>query len=130
MTDPIADLLTRIRNAYLAKQVSVSVPSSKLKEQILNILKNETLIESFERVDAKPSDSFVVTLGYDTDGQPKMRHLKRVSRPGRRVYVDHQHLPIVLNNYGIAVVSTSRGLMTNRDARKKRLGGEVLFEVY
>lgn len=130
MTDPIADLLTRIRNAYLAKQTEVVAPYSKLKDHILQILKTEGLIESFTRTEMKPIDQLTITLGYETDGQPLMRHLKRVSRPGRRVYVDHQHLPIVLNNYGLAVVSTSRGLMTNRDARKKKLGGEVLFEVY
>lgn len=130
MTDTIADLLTRIRNAYMAKQTEVSVPYSKLKDQILQILKSESLIESFTRIEAKPVDHITVSLRYETDGQPTMRHLKRVSRPGRRVYVDHQHLPIVLNNYGLAVVSTSRGLMTNRAARKKHLGGEILFEVY
>lgn len=159
MTDPIADLLTRLRNAYLAKQGSVAVPYSRLKGEILEILKGEGLIASLERVPLRPSataaamvyqqpvvaavsrprhafpaspdvDYLTVTLKYEPDGQPTIRHLKRVSRPGRRVYVDHRHLPIVLNNYGLAVVSTSRGLMTNREARKKHLGGEVLFEVY
>ncbi len=130
MTDPIADLLTRIRNAHLAKKEELSLPHSKLKEQILFILQNDGWIS---KVDKKPSginNVLHITLRYDEEGQPAIKHIKRVSRPGRRVYVDRNNLPIVLNNYGVAVVSTSRGLMTNRDARKKHLGGEVLFELY
>ncbi|MFC1662769.1 30S ribosomal protein S8 [Patescibacteria group bacterium] len=130
MTDTIADLLTRIRNAYMANKADVSVPYSKLKEEVLKILKTEGWIDSYERTQDRKYEVMLIKLKYGDDGQPSIKHIKRISKPGRRVYVDRLNLPIVLNNYGMAVLSTSRGLMTNRDARKKHLGGEVLFEVY
>ncbi|MFH0951716.1 MAG: 30S ribosomal protein S8 [Patescibacteria group bacterium] len=130
MTDPIADLLTQIRNAHLAHRPEVVLPHSSLKEQILKILRDEGWISGYEKSQTEKFPQLVIVLKYDETGQPMIKHIKRISMPSRRVYVDRRRLPIVLNNFGMAVVSTSRGLMTNRDARKKHLGGEVLFEIY
>ncbi len=125
MTDPIADMLTRVRNALLAGKVSVTMPSSKQKVAIANLLKDEGYINtaSVKDIDGKPV--MEVTLKY-YEGRPVIELIKRVSRPGLRVYKGKDELPSVMGGLGVAVVSTSKGLMTDRAARKAGHGGEIL----
>ncbi len=133
MTDPIADMLTRIRNALAVGRSEVALPYSKLKVSIAQVLQAYGYLVS---VDIAPDPHVaarqVVKLGlkYRQPGLPAIMRLQRVSRPGRRVYVSSRQLPRVLNDLGIAVVSTSAGVMSNREARKRRLGGELICEVY
>jgi small subunit ribosomal protein S8 len=126
MTDPVADLLTRLRNALSAAHERTDVPASRLKREMLRILKQEGFIENFKLVEEGGRSSLRVYLKYDTEGEPLITGLERVSRPGRRVYRAAEEIPEVLGGMGIAIVSTSRGLMTSRDARKEHVGGEVL----
>lgn len=126
--DPIADLLTRIRNASLAHNSEVIVPYSKLKFAVAEILQREGYINRVEKIEDRHG-SIRITLKYDGN-RPKIMHLKRVSTPGRRVYAKKDALPRVLNHYGMAVISTPQGLMTNKAAAKAGLGGEVICEVY
>lgn len=128
MTDPIADLLTRIRNAQLAKHDKVTVKTSRLRNEILRILKEEGYIEDFS-VSAGPIAVAEVSLKY-FDNMPVIKNISRESRPGRRVYVKHQAIPEVLGGLGLCIVSTSHGVMSGKDAREKRLGGELLCTVY
>lgn len=128
MTDPISDMLARIRNATLARKVEVVVPHSSVKAKLAAILVREGYLGGLEEV-ATPHRSLKLKLTY-RNGQPAIRSLKRISTPGRRSYVKHVELPQVLSGFGLAIVSTSRGLMTNREAREQRVGGEVICEVY
>lgn len=134
-TDPIADMLTRIRNASKAKQEDVLIPSSKLKVSICEILKNEGYISGYTIVkhveDKKPTnfEDIKVTLKYEGTNSV-IRGIKRISKPGLRVYSDADKMPKVLNGLGIAIVSTSKGIKTDKACRKERLGGEVLAFVY
>jgi small subunit ribosomal protein S8 len=128
MTDPIADLLTRIRNAQLAKHDKVTVKTSRLRNEILRILKEEGYIEDFS-VSAGPIAVAEVSLKY-FDNAPVIKNISRESRPGRRVYVKHQAIPEVLGGLGLCIVSTSHGVMSGKDAREKRLGGELICTVY
>jgi len=130
MTDPIADMLTRIRNAVAAKHSRVDVPASKLKLEIARILKEEGYINNFVLKGEGPKRLIRIFLRYDARGTSSITHLQRVSRPGRRVYVPSHEIPRVLGGYGINIVSTSRGLMSGKTARKENIGGEVLAEVY
>ncbi|HKO35023.1 MAG TPA: 30S ribosomal protein S8 [Pyrinomonadaceae bacterium] len=130
MTDPIADMLTRIRNAVEAKHSRVDVPASKLKLEIARILKEEGYINNFVLKGEGPKRLIRIFLRYDARGTSSITYLQRVSRPGRRVYVPSQKIPRVLGGYGINIVSTSRGLMSGKTARKENIGGEVLAEVY
>lgn len=127
-TDPIADMLTRIRNASMARKPEVRLPYSNLKFAIAKILAQEGYVASFEKIaDAKPE----IRIGLKYLGrEPAVRTITRVSKPGRRVYSQYETLPRVLSDHGIAIVSTSQGIMTNKEARKRRLGGEVLCEVF
>lgn len=132
MTDPIADMLCRIRNALLNKKEEVIIPFSKLKLEIAEILKKEGYIH-----DLKVASSGATALGKEIvlklkykQGQSVIQNLKRVSSPGRRAYIGYQDLPYVLDDLGIAIISTSAGLMTNKQARQKKVGGEVICEVY
>lgn len=130
MTDPIADMLTRIRNAASAQQNQVDIPHSKLKVQIARILQAEGYVQDYEVVE--PENSFPVLrirLKYGPNQSSAIAELRRVSTPGRRVYVTRKRLPRVLSGLGIAIVSTSRGVMTDRDARRQGVGGEVLCTV-
>jgi len=127
MTDPIADFLTRLRNAALARHWTIEVPASKLKAAIASLLVKEGFLTSVEP--KSDGQALVIKLTQQTDGQPMLRQIRRVSKPGLRVYVDRHHLPRVMNDYGIAILSTSQGLMTNREARKRKLGGEIICEV-
>ena len=130
MTDPIADMLTRIRNANQVSHASVSMPSSKLKVQLAKLLKEEGFISDYsEKVEGK-FKVLEITLKYDAKNKPVITKLERVSKPGLRSYSKSKNLPKVLGGMGIAVVSTSKGLLTDRKARKENLGGEVLCYVY
>lgn len=128
MTDPISDMLTRIRNAGLARKAEVVVPHSQLKARLAEILVHEGYLEGMSEVDS-PRRALKLKLIYK-EGQPNIRNLRRISTPGRRAYVKSVELPHVLSDLGIAIVSTSQGLMTNKEARAKHLGGEVICEIY
>ena len=130
MTDPIADMLTRIRNANQNKSAEVLIPASKIKLDILNVLKNEGYINEVEFVEDGKQGSIKVTLKYTEKKERVIKGIKRISKPGLRVYASVTDMPKVLNGLGIAVVSTSKGVMTDREARKEHLGGEVLAYVW
>lgn len=129
MTDPIADMLTRIRNANQAKHASVTMPASRLKLEILEVLKNEGYIGEYEKVEDGKQGVIKVTLKYINKDRV-IRGLKKISKPGLRVYAKSSELPKVLNGLGVAIISTSNGIMTDREARSKKLGGEVLAFVW
>jgi small subunit ribosomal protein S8 len=129
MTDPIADMLTRIRNAALARHDRTEVPASKMKKAVANILKSEGYIADVRESDGG-ADKFTIVLKYGRDRTSAIDGVRRVSRPGRRVYVKHDRIPRVLSGLGISILSTSHGLMSDRDARKHKLGGELLCEVW
>jgi small subunit ribosomal protein S8 len=130
MTDPIADMLTRIRNAIAAKHPRVDIPGSKLKIEVARILKEEGYINSYVTKTEGIKYTIRVFLRYDAKGTSSITHLARVSRPGRRVYVHSKGVPKVLGGFGINIVSTSKGLMSGKQARKENIGGEILAEVY
>lgn len=131
MTDPIADLLSRIRTAHLAKHDRLDAPASKLKLEVCRILKDQGYIGDFELLQDDPiKQQLRIYLRYTPEGQPIIRHLKRISTPGRRVYRGADELRPVLNGLGIGIVSTSQGLLTDSEARKRRVGGEILCEVW
>ena len=129
-TDPIADMLTRIRNANSARHITVEIPASKLKLAIAQILLDEGYIKSFEKIEDGKQGMIQVILKYDEKGKRVISGLKRISKPGLRIYVSCEELPQVLNGLGIALVSTSKGIKTDRDARREGLGGEVLAYVW
>jgi len=129
MTDPIADMLTRIRNANQMKDDKVDIPASKLKEEVLKLLRDEGYIAKVDRVKARPVDTLRVTLKYNQN-ERVVKGLKRISKPGLRVYAKSGEIPRVLNGLGIAVVSTSKGVLSDREARKQNVGGEILAYVW
>jgi small subunit ribosomal protein S8 len=128
MTDPIADMLTRIRNASMVRKKEVVVPYSKLKMGIATILVREGYLAAVEEVKDHHT-SIVITLKYEA-GQPALQHLKKISKPGSRRYVKSSHIRKVLNGYGMAILSTPQGLLTNKEAQKQNIGGEVICEIY
>ena len=130
VNDSIADLLTRIRNAQTARHETVSVETSIMKKSIVQILLDEGYISSFEEVDNGKSKDIVITLKYVNKNQKVITGLKSISKPGRRIYASCAELPKVLNGLGIVIVSTSKGVMTDREARKLGIGGEVLAYVW
>jgi small subunit ribosomal protein S8 len=130
MTDPIADMLTRIRNAIAANHPRVDIPGSKLKLEVARILKEEGYINNYTTKGEGPKYMIRIFLRYDAKGISSITHLARVSRPGRRVYVGAGEIPKVLGGYGVNIVSTSNGLMSGKAARKANYGGEILAEVY
>lgn len=130
MTDPIADMLTRIRNAQAARRPQVLIPFSKLKQALAAILEREQYLAGCSESNEAGAPHLVLRLKYNAEGKPVISSLKRVSRPGRRVYSKKDELPKVLNNYGLALISTPAGLMTNKEAKKRGLGGEIICEVY
>ncbi len=130
MTDPIADMLTRIRNAIAAKHSRVDIPGSKLKTEIARILKEEGYINNFVIKGEGIKYSIRIFLRYDAKGTSSITNLARVSRPGRRVYIGADEIPRVLGGYGINIVSTSRGLMSGKRARQEKVGGEILAQIY
>ena len=125
MSDPISDMLTRIRNAQMAEKVTVSMPSSKIKVAIAKVLQDEGYVEGFKVIDHDGKPSLEIGLKYYAD-RPVIEKIQRVSRPGLRVYKGSEDIPRVMNGLGIAIVSTSKGLMTDRKARADGIGGEVL----
>lgn len=130
-TDPIADMLTRIRNATMARHTQLTMPNSRMKSQIATILKQEGYIRDFEVVpNDGPQPDLRIELLYDRDRQPGIRGLRRVSRPGLRVYAKSSQIPRVLGGMGIAILSTPRGLLTGRQAASQKAGGEVLCFVW
>jgi small subunit ribosomal protein S8 len=130
MTDPIADMLTRIRNAISAKHSRVDIPGSKLKVEIARILKEEGYINNYVTKGEGVKYSIRIFLRYDAKGVSSISHLSRVSTPGRRVYVGATEVPRVLGGYGINIISTSRGLMSGKKARQENVGGEILAQIY
>jgi small subunit ribosomal protein S8 len=130
LTDPIADMLTRIRNANKALQETVEMPTSRLKEEIARLLQEEGYIEGWERRSGESFDTLVVRLRYGPSRERIITDLKRVSRPGRRVYARKDRLPRVLGGMGTAIMSTSRGLVTSRTAEREGIGGEVICFVW
>ena len=129
-TDPIADMLTRIRNASNSKHKTVDVPASNMKRAIAEILFKEGYIKSFEDIKDDTQGIIRITLKYDEKGAKVISGLKRISKPGLRVYASKDELPKVLNGLGIALISTSKGIKTDKEARKENLGGEVLAYVW
>ena len=130
MTDPIADLLTRIRNANQAKLETVKIPASKVKLEILEVIKREGYIKSYEVVEEENASNIVVTLKYTDKKERVIKGITRISKPGLRAYAKASEMPKVFNGLGIAIVSTSNGIMTDREARKQNVGGEVMAYVW
>jgi len=129
ITDPIADMLTRIRNAVKAGHLIVDVPSSKMKVSIAKILKDEGFIKNFKLNDDNRQKILRIYLKYSEENQPAILNLMRVSKPGRRVYVKAEELVPIYNNIGIWIISTSKGIITNKTAKKMNVGGEILCEI-
>jgi small subunit ribosomal protein S8 len=130
MTDPISDLLTRIRNAHLAGHESVELPYSRMKNEIVKILQQEGYISGFKVNEKKPFSTLTVILKYSGARQPAIQSLRRVSRPGCRVYASNSEIPSVLGGLGVVILSTSRGILTGKKAKEEGVGGELLCEVY
>jgi len=135
VTDPIADAITKIRNAYRADHKTVTVYHSKINEAIVKILAEENFINSYELVDTDATKKIYrkrifINLRYTNTGEPVLRGIKRVSRPGLRIYVNSKNIPSVYNNTGCAVLSTNKGVMVDRDARKHKVGGEYICKVW
>jgi len=130
MTDPVADLLARVRNALLAKYNRVDIPASSLKIDLARVLKAEGYVKNYKVIKDTRQGILRIYLRYDEKAEPIIQGLKRVSKPGRRVYSPSKEMPKVLNGLGVNIISTSRGLMTDREARAENVGGEVLCSVW
>ena len=130
MTDPIADMLTRIRNAAHARHRRVDVPASKIKTAIAKILADEGYVQAIRKVEVLPQGKIRIFLKYSENEGSAIQGIQRISKPGRRVYVSRDTLPRVMGGYGIAILSTSQGLMTGLNARQKGIGGEVVCQVW
>ena len=130
LTDPIADMLTRIRNANLALHDAVEMPGSTMKAEVARVLRDEGYITDYELRDAEVGTELVVRLKYDRDRRRVISGLERVSKPGRRVYVDRTSIPKVLGGMGISVISSSQGIITGHEARRRGVGGEVICSVW
>jgi small subunit ribosomal protein S8 len=133
MTDPVADFLTRLRNAAKAQHHDVAIPSSQLKRELARILKEQGYIEDYEvgpASEGRPGEEITITLKYTADRKPVISGLERVSRPGRRTYVNRGHVPRIQGGMGTAIISTSRGVMTGHEARQRGVGGEVVARVW
>lgn len=130
MTDPIADMLTRIRNANQMYKETVEIPASSVKRSILEVLKNEGFIRDFEWIIDEKQGMLKVQLAYATSKERVIKGLKRISKPGLRVYANHGEIPKVLNGLGVAVLSTSKGVMTGQQAQRQKIGGEVIAYIW
>ena len=131
MTDPISDLLTRIRNAHLAKHDRLDVPVSRLKLEVCRLLKDEGFIRNYREIDSDgPTKSVRIFLRYSGQGEPAINNVKRISKPGRRVYRRAGEIQPVRNGLGVGIVSTSQGLLTDAQARERKVGGEILCELW
>lgn len=129
MTDPIADMLTRMRNALAVNKAEVIMPFSKVKFNIAKVLEKEHYINKVEKVIDNNFDAIKIGLKYNKK-EPAMKHLKRISTPGQRIYINSQEIPIVLNGYGLAIISTSNGILTDKEARTQKMGGEYICEIW
>ena len=129
MTDPIADMIIRIKNAYLARQNRVEIPHSKLKESIAQILVTEKYVDQVEIQDTKPQKTIILTLRY-VGKTPAITNVKRISKPGRRIYSPVDEIPRALGGYGIVIVSTNKGILTGQQAKQQGVGGEVLCSIW
>jgi small subunit ribosomal protein S8 len=133
MTDPVADFLTRLRNAANAQHHDVAIPSSKLKRELARILKEQGYIDGYQLdppAPGRPSEQITITLKYTENRKPVISGLQRVSRPGQRTYVDHAHIPRIQGGMGTSIISTSKGVMTGHEARQQGVGGEVVARVW
>ena len=130
MTDPIADLLTRVRNALTARHERVDIPSSKVKVSIARILKEEGFIKNFKVLRDNKQGVLRIFLKYNDENKPVIKGLKRVSKPSRRVYVGASDIPLVLSGLGVGVISTSKGIMSDREARRQKVGGEMMCSIW
>ena len=130
MTDPLADMLTRIRNAGMVKFETVEMPLSKVKTGVAAILKKEGFINDYQVVDSDTQGVLRIEMKYDQNNERIITNLKRVSKPGRRIYVKHDQIPKVMSGLGIAIISTSKGIFTDKEARAMKIGGELLCEVW
>jgi small subunit ribosomal protein S8 len=130
VTDPVADMLTRIRNANLARHEHVSIPTSKLKLEMAKVLKAQGYIQKYDLVDDKRNGLIRIHLKYGQNGAPIIEGIRRISKPGLRVYVGSSEIPRVMGGLGVAVLSTSQGVLTDREARRRKVGGEVLCYVW
>lgn len=130
VTDPIADMLTRIRNANMVQHKQVVIPNSKIKTSIAKILATEGFIDGYVVTDDKPQANLVIKLKYTGKGQPVITGLERVSKPGRRIYLGYSEIPWIRSGLGISILSTPRGLMTGRAARRAKVGGEVICNIW
>jgi small subunit ribosomal protein S8 len=130
LSDPIADMLTRIRNAVMIQQTQVAMPSSKMKVDIAKILTEEGFIAGYMQTDDVPQPQLVLNLKYTGKGQPVITGLERISKPGRRVYTGYRDIPWVRSGLGVSILSTPKGLMTGRQARRGRVGGEIICNVW
>ncbi len=131
MTDPIADYLTRIRNAVKARHKIVEIPASNLKKDITRILFEKGYILNYKFIDDNVQGTIKIALKYHPETkEPAIKFIKRISKPGRRIYVDRDNIPRILNGLGIAILSTSKGVMTDKEARRENIGGEVICYVY
>ena len=130
VSDPVADMLTKIRNACMAKFESVDIPTSKLKLEITKILKNEGYIRNFKKVAQENQSALRIFLKYDDGDKPIIHGIRRLSKPGRRLYGGYKNMPRVFNGYGTLIVSTSEGVITGKKAKEKKVGGEILCSVW
>lgn len=130
MTDPLADMLTRIRNAGMVKFEIVEMPLSKVKTGVAAILKKEGFINDYQVLDTDTQGVLRIDMKYDQNNERIITNLKRVSKPGRRIYVKHDQIPKVMSGLGIAIISTSKGIITDKEARAMKIGGELLCEVW
>ena len=129
MTDPIADMLTRIRNAQAVHKEEIVLPFSKIKHEVAKLLVREDFLLAVEKTKGE-FDELRIVLKYKENKKPFIEHVKRISKPGQRIYVKREQLPRVLNDFGLAVLSTSHGIITNKKARRLKVGGELLFEIW
>lgn len=129
VSDPISDMMTRIRNAIKAGHLKTDIPSSKMKLAIARILKDEGFIKNFKLIDDNKQKLLRVYLKYNTDNEPAIIKMKRISKPGRRIYIQAEAIKPVFNNLGIRIISTSKGIVTNKTAKKLNVGGEVICEI-
>ncbi|MDR1507617.1 MAG: 30S ribosomal protein S8 [Treponema sp.] len=130
VSDPVADMLTKIRNAGMAKHEKVDIPTSKLKLEIVKILKTEGYIKNFKKVNQEGINTIRVFLKYDDETGPVIHGLEKVSKPGRRVYLGYKNMPRVYNGYGTLIVSTSKGVTTGKKAAERKVGGEIICTVW
>jgi len=130
VSDPIADMLTKVRNANAARHEKVDIPTSKLKLEIVKILKTEGYIKNFKKIQTDGQNSIRIFLKYDEENNPIIHGLNKVSKPGRRVYTGYREMPRIINGYGVMIVSTSDGVITGRKAVEKQVGGELICTVW